>query len=267
MSGPSGRIPGFRCAMSTTTDTLLVSFLPAVLCPRRAGAVLCGIGGVPERLCGCMVDGDSCPSADDFCRTGPRIAAIGDMAAETIQDGLDALGRCAEIGRGAPSPEGLRGAVAMDGLYMALSTFSAHAVDAAHLFAAALTRRLFLKEGLAHAVETALHEAVVNAIVHGNLGMGSADRETVDGFARYCAQIESRLSDPGRADKWIEIAAQWTASEIVATVTDQGLGYRPGQGGAEEFEKSGRGLRIVRALTRDIRIDEGGRRIVMRFSR
>lgn len=254
--------------MSSKTDTLLASFLPAVLCPRRAGAVLCGIGGVPERLCGCMVDGDSCPSADDFCRAGPQIAAIGDAAAETIQDGLAALGRCVEIGRGATAPEGLPGVVAAGGLYMALSTSSAHAFDAAHLFAAALSGRLSLKEESAHTVETALHEAVINAIVHGNLGMGSADRETVDGFKRYCAQIECRLSDPRWADKWIEIDAQWAGTEIAVTVTDQGAGYRSGRPGeAEKLEKSGRGLRIVRALARNVRIDAGGRRIVMRFSR
>ena len=254
--------------MSSKTDLSLASFLPVVLCPRRAGVVLCGIGGVPGRLCGGVVDGDSCPSADEYCRAGVRIAAIGDADAETVRDGLDALGRCAEIGRGAPTPEGLRAAVAADGLYMALSTASAHALDAAHLFAAALAGRLSLTEEPAHAVETALHEAVVNAIVHGNLGMGSADRETVDGFKRYCAQIETRLSEPERADKWIEIAARWTGAEIAATVTDQGAGYRPGSAGeAGRLEKSGRGLGIVRALARDVRVDEDGRRIRMRFSR
>lgn len=255
--------------MSSKTDLSLASFLPVVLCPRRAGVVLCGIGGVPGRLCGGVVDGDSCPSADEYCRAGVRIAAIGDADAETVRDGLDALGRCAEIGRGAPAPEGLRDAVAAaDGLYMALSTASAHALDAAHLFAAALAGRLSLKEETAHTVETALHEAVVNAIVHGNLGMGSADRETLDGFERYCGQIETRLSEPARADKWIEIHARWTETEIVVTVTDQGAGYRPGQGGeVEKFEKSGRGLGIVRALTEAVRVDEDGRRIRMRFSR
>lgn len=91
-------------------------------------------------------------------------------------------------------------------------------------------------------VETATHEALLNAHNHGN------------------------RADPR---KRISFQAAFGRGTIVVRISDQGEGFDPDQTvGAPEGEgallkPSGRGLLMIRSLASNVQFEDGGRRIVL----
>jgi len=110
--------------------------------------------------------------------------------------------------------------------------------------------------------QVVLTELFANAIEHGLLELDSKIRETADGFATY-----ARLRDEGLAALAaglitvnIALGSRRGGPAIVITVTDTGRGFSM----AEEARtggpptKANRGLTLVRALSQELDIREGG---------
>lgn len=125
-------------------------------------------------------------------------------------------------------------------------------------------------EGLA----LALHEALVNAIVHGNLGVSSdLKAEGDDTFARVLAE---RSADPALAQRRVMVEYRHLGDECIITITDEGDGFDHEAWlttlDAEEnsptpsLRPSGRGILMMRALADSIEYRNGGRQVVVRLS-
>jgi anti-sigma regulatory factor (Ser/Thr protein kinase) len=128
----------------------------------------------------------------------------------------------------------------------------------------AVTAGLFASSDL-HKVEAALREAVSNAVVHGNLGLPGLAAFGGDPGAFYAA-IESRLADPDRGVRPILLRWARAGRLIVLHVDDAGEGFAPIPAGAgAPGALSGRGMRIMRAFARTVRISRGGRRTSLGF--
>jgi len=120
-------------------------------------------------------------------------------------------------------------------------------VDASEEIAKTLAAQLGFDEEETYHIGYAVREAVVNAVVHGNL---------------YSANKRVRLL--------VERAAPW----MQVTVEDEGQGFEEGRQAdplADEnlLSQSGRGILIIRAFMDDVSIGRtggGGTRIVMRKS-
>lgn len=124
-------------------------------------------------------------------------------------------------------------------------------------------------EGLA----LALHEALVNAIVHGNLGVDSdlkADGD--DTFARVLAE---RSADPTFAQRRVSLEYRHLGNECVITITDEGDGFDHAdwiatldadeQLDAPSLRPSGRGILMMRALSDGVEYRHGGRQVIVRL--
>ncbi len=153
------------------------------------------------------------------------------------------------------------------GLYMALSTKTAYSTEPAHFFCEALADRLGLTATQRDHVELALHEALANGLLHGNLEVSSAERQTLEGFRRYCREIEAQLQDPLFAGRRIEVSAVCDASSLTVTVSDNGAGYDEAPSSDDPLKKSGRGLRLMHEMADQVTIADKGRIVSMRFSR
>jgi len=126
-------------------------------------------------------------------------------------------------------------------------------------------------------IELSLQEAIINAVVHGNLGLGSAYKETADDLTRYHEMIRDRLATDPVARKHIDVIGWWDDDHLSIAVGDQGNGYetaerrkhkddgRPVSG--KDRRRSGRGLEIIRRFAENVTVANGGRTIIMRFKR
>ncbi|MBL0318060.1 MAG: response regulator [Alphaproteobacteria bacterium] len=70
-----------------------------------------------------------------------------------------------------------------------------------------------------------LYELMLNALEHGNLGMGyDIKKKTVTGNV-WREEIERRLNLPENAPKTVNVTIDKTTDKVVVTITDQGKGF------------------------------------------
>ncbi|MFY8095916.1 MAG: ATP-binding protein [Niveispirillum sp.] len=155
------------------------------------------------------------------------------------------------------------------GVHLSLSTVTSFSLDIAPLFCAALVARGWLDAGRRADAEICLHEAISNAIVHGNLDIHqapSADASAFDGFFRA---VQERLADRTHANRRVTVEALCGPEELCVRITDQGRGH-PGlvPTAINKLEaKSGRGIRIMGELADRVSFSDAGRAVNLYFRR
>ncbi len=110
-------------------------------------------------------------------------------------------------------------------------------------------------------IGVALEEALVNALYHGNLQVGSELRGEND--QEYYAIIARRRREAPFCDRRIHVTARLTRDEGIFVIRDQGAGFDPSQlpdpDDPSALEKaSGRGLLLMRAFMDDVSYDPTG---------
>lgn len=150
-------------------------------------------------------------------------------------------------------------------LFASLTTATANRLHLAGRLVAAVHARRRLSDAQRDDIELALHEAISNALVHGNLQIEGMKGLSVAALDRFSAEISTRMADRAFAGRRIEVSCVLEPSAAVIEVIDQGTGYertdREGNAGA-----SGRGLDLITALTEACEVLDRGRRIRMRFA-
>ena len=202
----------------------------------------------------------------------------------------------AETGRDLPDPppvplligvEGAPGAAqaarwatiaAQHDLYWSLSTGAVMAMDAPSKVFAAAVRAIagdLCDEGLLMRLETALHETLVNALVHGNLDVPSLnDFEADDQGTAFQEAIEARLADPVLSARRVALTANVAHKSLSLSVHDNGAGLpeelwdrtvREGPA-APNASHSGRGLQLTAMFCDDMALSPDGRTVTMTFA-
>lgn len=117
-------------------------------------------------------------------------------------------------------------------------------------------------------VELCLHEAVANAIVHGNLGIASAAKNHPEGYETFGRLLSERLADPWRRRLRLAVAARWGDGWLEVAVTDEGQGFDLSllPQAADGNSRSGRGFVFMRALAAAVDVGDGGRCTRLRFA-
>lgn len=112
----------------------------------------------------------------------------------------------------------------------------------------------------------ALEEALLNALYHGNLEVGSELREQ-DARRYYALAEERRREEPFRS-RTIHFDASLSAQEMTYVVRDAGPGFNPQDvpdptDPANLERASGRGLMLIRTFMDEVRHNERGNEITM----
>lgn len=112
----------------------------------------------------------------------------------------------------------------------------------------------------------ALHEAVVNAMHHGNLEIGSEHREGAG--SHYEQLVNERRSSPPFAGRSVSVCARVSRFEAVMSVRDEGPGFDPHgvpdpTTPANLGKVSGRGLFLIRTFLDEVRYNSRGNEITM----
>lgn len=134
----------------------------------------------------------------------------------------------------------------------------------------------FLKENLARVglldktglirITVAIREALMNAIVHGNLGVSSELRE--DNLEAYYAMIEVRRRQSPYQERRVHVHASETPAEAHYVIRDEGAGFNPSDVPdpmhPDNMERaSGRGLLLIRTFMDDFSHNAKGNEITM----
>ncbi|WP_042689569.1 ATP-binding protein [Azospirillum sp. B506] len=164
-------------------------------------------------------------------------------------------------------------------LYVNLTTATAHDLQLGGRLLAALSARHPLDGDRRDDVELALHEAVSNALVHGNLGVAGMQELSARELERFSRDLADRLADPALAARRIVVALRidpagdGTAEDgsagkgrrlATVEILDEGAGFTPGP--RTNPGASGRGLDLIGSIADGLEIEDGGRRIRLRFA-
>jgi len=152
-------------------------------------------------------------------------------------------------------------------LFLSLTTASAYRLPCATLVCDALEQRGLLSEGQRSGTELALQEAIANALIHGNLGLDSSQRQRGAEIATFGRLVRERLAEPQRGQRRLRLLVCWGGGRLELTVSDQGCGFAPEcldglPGGRAHF---GRGFLLMRAVAAQVQIADGGRCTALRF--
>lgn len=147
--------------------------------------------------------------------------------------------------------------------YASFTTITANRLDLAAEILMAITAQRRLAESCRDNIELALHEALCNALLHGNLQMEGIGDLSVDALERFSANLMRRISDPDFANRRIDVVCGFDADSVTIDVVDQGNGFAPKP--KSEPRASGRGFELIGASCQSFRLLDGGRRVSMRF--
>jgi anti-sigma regulatory factor (Ser/Thr protein kinase) len=156
-------------------------------------------------------------------------------------------------------------------LGLVLTTRSAYRHPIAKIFVDAIAERIELSNDVHERAHTALQEAVMNAVMHGNLGLGSDLRDDLNGLEQTHQNIEQLLAVPRVASGAVRVDAIWNSALLILMVRDSGAGFEKDKlPSAEQWHAaghhgSGRGFLILEAFCDRIALLRGGTLIKLGF--
>lgn len=115
-------------------------------------------------------------------------------------------------------------------------------------------------------VGTALYEALINAIEHGNLELRSEARDQPS--SSYRLLMEERAAAPPYQKRHVYLTTKLSHSEAVFIIRDQGLGFDPktlpDPTDPDNVGKvNGRGLFLIRTFMDEVRFNDAGNELTM----
>lgn len=161
----------------------------------------------------------------------------------------------------------LQAALTEGHLLISLTTRLAWTLDTAAQICEGLLIRGLLPATVRHDAELSLHEAIINAVLHGNLAMGGSLVDDPSQFDAFCQRLTSTLADPDKATRRINVSAWVAEGRLYIRVADQGGGYDPDsiRPPVNVESKSGRGLEIMRVMSAGLTVTDGGRTATLAF--
>jgi Histidine kinase-like ATPase domain len=152
-------------------------------------------------------------------------------------------------------------------LRLAVTTRSAYRHQVAKVFVGALAVRIELSRDLRERVHTAVQEAMINSVLHGNLAINSELRDSLEGLTTSHQTIERLLTSPQIARSMIRVEAIWSSTMLYVLVRDSGAGFKRSELPPPSVSRrgSGRGLAILEAFCDRIALLNGGATIKMGF--
>lgn len=150
-----------------------------------------------------------------------------------------------------------------------LTTETAYAVDLAQVLVRRLEEAAGVSGDLRSAILIALHEGIANALLHGNLEIGSLSNAVdLDTIVEFLTEVEDRLSYDELAKRRIRIAAEWSDQRIAVCISDEGRGFdhRSVMQFRRDSRHSPRGVGLIDQLADRIEYDDFGRVLCIEFA-
>jgi DNA-binding response OmpR family regulator len=144
-------------------------------------------------------------------------------------------------------------------------------LNAVYAAACYLTQDLgmFLSHQEVEAISLSMTECMINAIEHGNLGVGYQQKSEALRAGAYQNLLEERMADPELDARRVRLEFEMTPQGMTVTVSDEGEGFdwrnRPNPNDPENLLKEhGRGLSIIHLFMDEVSFNDSGSEIRMR---
>lgn len=154
-------------------------------------------------------------------------------------------------------------------LTITLRTRTAFQIDPTECLVNAVVQRRWLDPDRAPDATLAVHEALSNAIFHGNLEIDGGNPETVDEFLAHANLVKARLDSANFGQRPLTLSARFDPSARCLEFQVQDAG--PGFAGHSDGEmpppsaKSGRGIGLMIAHSDGLGFEDGGCRTVLMY--
>lgn len=149
-------------------------------------------------------------------------------------------------------------------IFLSLTTASAYRFPVAQDICQMLGNRLLLSPALRLDVQTCLQEALINAIVHGNLQVKSRFT-SCKSFEEYCQRTQQQMLDPLLGQRRIRIYIWHDKHLLTLQVQDEGKALFSLSDECDAPCPHGRGLFLIRSLSDAYWIGEDHSSLYMRF--
>lgn len=151
-------------------------------------------------------------------------------------------------------------------LFLSITTLSCYHVSLARIFCNTLSVRFLLGDSIKSDITTCLQEAIMNAMLHGNLAI-RGEFHTKSGFFAYHTEIEQRLNLPEYREKRIYIRAWHQKNHLQISVSDDGNGFELPDFSSPTNNQfpSGRGLMFIHAMSDTVWLEEDRKTLSMKF--
>lgn len=146
-----------------------------------------------------------------------------------------------------------------------ISTKTACHFPIAHDLGRYINTRFGMQDYKSLQIQTCLQEALVNAVVHGNLELKS-NFNSIDTFETYYACIEERLTDPSYWSRQLIIEAWDAEDHFTLAITDQGKGFQIENNTSDNQLPHGRGLMLIQSLADRTWVGDNGNTLYMTFA-
>lgn len=120
-------------------------------------------------------------------------------------------------------------------------------------------------------INTALLELMVNAVEHGNLNIGSAEKVELLTRGELESEIKKRLQMPEYKDKIVEVQVKSEGEYVYVTICDEGHGFKWQK--YMDFdplrltEPNGRGIATAKLMGANVEYLEPGNKVVCKFKK
>jgi hypothetical protein len=142
--------------------------------------------------------------------------------------------------------------------------------DPGTIFIESLIERGWLSQQRRGDALLALHEALANAIIHGNLAVAGGNAETPEDFKDQGRLIVERLATPAYGDLPVTLSVVRLPQGITISIQDCGTGYKtpdPSQESSLEDQgilaKRGRGMGLIQISSDSMTHEDNGRRLIL----
>ena len=151
-------------------------------------------------------------------------------------------------------------------LTLIVSSQTAYSAPITSIISEHLSERFSLSQDIKSNIHTCLHEAIANAVIHGNLQLSSPSVNVQD-FDTFYARISERLTSPAYANRPVIIETQYSSDALILHVHDNGLGFDYTHTMDQTaFEKPNKGLFLMRSLGATLTFSNEGRTITLSFT-
>jgi anti-sigma regulatory factor (Ser/Thr protein kinase) len=149
-------------------------------------------------------------------------------------------------------------------LFLSISTHTAYHCALSSMLTHVLGRRFGLQDGKSLHIATCLQEALTNAIIHGNLSIGSNFSDYSE-LQEFHAQVEHALITPAAKLSRITIRVYEQYGSFTVSIGDEGKGFDFPSAPPANTRPSGRGLYLIQSLASKVWLSSNRRTLFMNF--
>lgn len=151
---------------------------------------------------------------------------------------------------------------------LCMSTETAYESNLSEIITRYAAQQVPLSDTAAINLRTALHEAITNAIIWGNLGIRTIV-DSLESMETFYQHINARLGSEIYKSLPVTIKLRFQKHGFNVSVSDVGKGFQKNPGNAKPkslFSPAGRGLQLIEACTHSMHHSDQGRTLNMQIS-